>query len=63
MGSMKVWIVVDGIEKPFDTPFDAAREIYRQRKLAVPGECKVMPPEAEAEVMGELMVIEMIEGS
>ena len=61
MGNVKVWIVVDGKEKPFNTAIDAAWEVYRQRKLTEPTKCMVKPPEAEDEVMKELTIIEMIE--
>jgi len=62
MSNARIWIVVDGKEKQFNTAIDAAWEIWRQRKPAEPTEYRVMPPEAESEVMAELMIIEMVEG-
>jgi hypothetical protein len=61
MDKARIWIVVNGKEKQFNTAIDAAWEIWRQRKLAEPAEYRVMPPEAETEVMAELLVIEMVE--
>jgi hypothetical protein len=59
----KIWVVVDGKEKEFNTAIDAAWELWRQRQLPEPAVCSVMPPEVEAEVMGELSMIEIVEGS
>jgi hypothetical protein len=61
MDGPKIWIVMNGEEKQFNTAIDAAWEIWRQHKSAKPTEWTVMPPGAESEVMSELAIIEIVE--